>query len=208
VVLDDFERGLRLYLSDPAAARDAVACGQALITKNHTDEAAGKRWLAILSSYAGARTRGASAATRALSETRRLFLIDTAADLRSLGPLIEEAKQNGANAMVIVTANTGGASSEITKFLIRQSIIPTLASAEELEAGDARWLRNADAVILAAESPTPEHRTAQALATLARRHKVEVTIVTTGAKWTEHPSARPLISVPGGEDTASRQSSG
>ena len=148
-----------------------------LIAKRYSLEAVGSRWHEILSRFVGKPTRAAAAMPRTQAERRLLFLIEGATDVETLGPVIVKAKESGATVMVIVTAKAGAGSPETLQFLIRNAIIPTFASPEDLEGSDARWLRDADTVFLTAQAAGPACRTAQALSALARRYRVAVRTV-------------------------------
>lgn len=179
--LDDIEAGLRLYIRNPRAARSAIATGQALVREHYSTAVIGRLWLDILSLRAQRASTRIADPAQSHSRARLLFLIDSAADLPAFRPLVSEARRRAVEVLIMVTARAGSDSPDVLEYLIREDLLPTMPTAEELESGDARWLRAADAVILAAEPRLPEDRIAQALARLAQLHKVELAVASADA---------------------------
>ncbi len=169
VLMDDVELGLKSYFSDPSLVARHVETGRELIARRFSAKAIGGLWSKALHS-AGAVNSARDAVPRAgAGRSRVLFLIDLVQDFDVLAPVIAHARASDLEPMVMVTEQALRESSRLLRFLATHALTPTMASAKALASGDARWLRGADAVVLAAESSRPTHKAAHALAQLARR---------------------------------------
>ena len=178
VVLDDFAGGLATYLRDRRAASAAVARGRALVRQRFDSLAAGAAWEALLrGEAAGVRTDPGQARPEETSG-RVLFLVDRAKDFDVIGPLVDQARAGGERPMIMLTQEAGEDAGPVIEFLLRERLIPTMASAAELQKNDARWLRAAGRVVIAAEGDpdAPLSEPADALRRLAEANGVPVQI--------------------------------
>lgn len=172
VLQGDVGEGILRYLNDASLRASHVEAAQEAIRRDYSFETVAKI-------YKGALAKAdALARTRPVVErvgrtgSRLLFFLDLAQDLAVLQPLLKEARAAGVETLVVATPRAGRKTPGLTEFLISEKLIPTMVTEEDLSRGDARWLRAADVVIMAAESSMPPHRVAHALAGLAGRHGI------------------------------------
>ncbi|RYG37488.1 MAG: hypothetical protein EON93_03535 [Burkholderiales bacterium] len=170
VIQGDVGDGIVRYLEAPHLRETHVVSARNVIARDYSFAAVAKSYLAILDKAIRSARRRPAIARVGAPTPRLLFLMDLAQDLAVVRPLLLEARAKGAEAMVLTTPRAGKKTPGLTDFLAREKIIPTMVTEEELGRGDARWLRAADIVVMAAESSLSAHRVAHALAGLARRH--------------------------------------
>lgn len=170
VIQGDVGSGILQYLEDPQLRERHVASAQDVIARDYAFAAVARDYKKILEQAVAAAKIRPGVARIGDTSPRLLFLMDLAQDLAVIRPLLLEARAKGVETMVLTTPRAGKKTPGLTEFLAREKLIPTMVTEDELGRGDARWLRAADVVVMAAESSLSPHRVAHALAGLARRH--------------------------------------
>ena len=144
VVLDDLGAGLQRYLTDPESAAKDVEKGRSLIARRYAPAVVAQAWAELLRGSGPARAPLAPQIAASSEPIRVLILIEAPEDLAPAAARIAEAREHQAKPMVMLTPALRGRARPVIDFLIDQRIIPTMASSEDLQTGDARWLRAAD----------------------------------------------------------------
>ena len=172
VLQGDVGEAILRYLDDEELRTSHVKAASETIASQYS-------FAAVAATYAQA-LAGAMTSARARpvvervgrSAPRIMFLLDLAQDLAVLQPLLREAHSTGIETLVLATPRAGKKTPGLTEFLVQEKLIPTMVTEADLARGDVRWLRAADAVVMAAESSLPPHRIAHAVAGLANRYAI------------------------------------
>ncbi|MDX2235642.1 MAG: glycosyltransferase [Hyphomonadaceae bacterium] len=184
-VATDYKAGLRRYLTDAAAAAADVAAAQAVIATTYALDPVVNLWEGALQA---ASTRGKAASARRRARPTITFLVDLVQDLDVLLPVIDAARGRGLKCYVIVSWRALAQQPRLAQALIDRGIGPTMVEASGQL--DARYLRDSDALVMAAESSLAAHRLAHGLAVIARglglrcasiQHGLEMEGLTMGA---------------------------
>lgn len=165
-VQTDYEAGLRRYLTDEAAGAADVAAARAVVEREFALEPVVDKWERAL---AAAGARGAAERGRHIQHPVVSFLIDLVQDLDVLLPVIDEAGARDLKRQVIVSRRALKEEPRVAAALIQRNIIPTMIDSGAAGRLDARYLRDCDALLMAAESSQAAHAVAHELAGVARR---------------------------------------
>jgi hypothetical protein len=172
----DIEKGLRRYLADPAARAADVARAQAVIEQTYGLATICDRWQGALREVI---TRARARHERRARRPKLLFLIDLIQDLDVLAPVIDAAQRRGLACNVIVSERAARESPRVIDAFVHRKIIPSMID-DAVQRLDARWLRDSDVLITAAETSLPPHRIAHELAGLANAFRLRTASVQHG----------------------------
>ncbi|HEV7265844.1 MAG TPA: hypothetical protein VGN83_13130 [Falsiroseomonas sp.] len=164
MVLDDWEGGLRGYLSDPARAKRDVAAGRAHVQRAFSARVLARAWDALLQEVTG---RGAGPAA-AEAPPRVLGFLDLVQDLDVLLPVLEAMRADPRFAPeACISDRLAAASPRVLRELVERGLMPRIVPRKDVIAGRAPALEGIAALLTAAESSHPAHRAPHALASRA-----------------------------------------
>ncbi|WP_372616781.1 glycosyltransferase [Falsiroseomonas sp.] len=165
MVLDDWEGGLRGYLSDPARAGRDVAAGRAHVQRAFSAGVLARAWDALLQEVTG---RGAGPAAAADAPPRILGFLDLVQDLDVLLPVLEAMRADPRFAPeACISDRLAAASPRVLRELVERGLMPRIVPRKDVIAGRAPALEGIAALLTAAESSHPAHRAPYALAARA-----------------------------------------
>ena len=164
-IADDWEHGIRAYLTDPALVKRHLDRAAAIIAADYSGASVAARWAETLRSTLPVPALAQRSLHAPSIETRLLIAITLPQDLDLLLPVIAEARQRaGLSLTVAVSRPLLTASPRVSRALQEMQVDPQVVTEAEILAGSL-WVNHGyDALLTAAESDLPAHRLGHALA--------------------------------------------
>ncbi|WP_162912951.1 glycosyltransferase family 4 protein [Rhodospirillaceae bacterium SYSU D60014] len=181
IVADDWEHGIRAYLTDPVLVKRHLDSAAAIIAADYSGAAVATKWAETLRSALPVRASPPRSARTSSAETRLLIAVTLPQDLDLLLPIIAAARQR--TDLVPTIAVPQGVLTEsprVYRALLEMQIVPRVVTEAEILNG-ALWVDQAyDALLTAAESDLPAHRLGHALTRHGRSRGVRTYTVQHG----------------------------
>jgi hypothetical protein len=166
IILEDWEAGLRTYLTDPARAAADVAAGRAFVDRSFSPGALALQWQALLREVV-ARSESGRRSDPPAGMTVLAFL-DLVQDLDVLIPVLEAMKADPRfSPEVCITDRLATASPRVLRTIVDHGLTPRIVTRKDVIAGKAPALDRVAALLTAAETSHPAHCAAHALASRA-----------------------------------------
>jgi hypothetical protein len=169
MVLDDWERGLRLFSRFPLERMKAVVAGQAFMAARVEPERIAAEWTPLLAPPAR-RSRRPPPASAGARRPLLLVLIDIHQDLDVLLPVLLALQQREeVRLRIVVTDWLVSESPRILNLLAAHGLAYEVHPREAVRAGEAPSLGGVDGVLSGADTNTRAHKAGHALVGRARR---------------------------------------